>query len=169
MEITAVDMKDVLLQHVRKNPGIRYRELLRLTSLSNGVLTYHLAILEKSGKIQVRRKNRKTSYYPLDVSAKEADIIACLKADTARQIILFMLDHDLCTFNEIVEHTGRAPSTVSWNLARLRDAGIMKVRYGEYSLYELTDRQAVTEILSRYKGNFLDRIVNNYTEMINEL
>ena len=33
-------------------PGIRYRELLRMTGLSNGVLSYHLRFLDNSGKIQ---------------------------------------------------------------------------------------------------------------------
>jgi predicted transcriptional regulator len=36
-----------LVQYINENPGIRYRELLRLTSLANGVLTYHLSVLEK--------------------------------------------------------------------------------------------------------------------------
>jgi predicted transcriptional regulator len=37
-----------------KQPGIRYRELLRLSGLSNGVLTYHIANLEKFGRIIAR-------------------------------------------------------------------------------------------------------------------
>jgi hypothetical protein len=30
--------KEMLLMHINNIPGIRYRELLRLTALSNGVL-----------------------------------------------------------------------------------------------------------------------------------
>jgi predicted transcriptional regulator len=43
---TIADAKDLLLNHIEQAPGIRYRELLRLTGFVNGVLTYHLAALE---------------------------------------------------------------------------------------------------------------------------
>ena len=33
-----------------KSPGIRYRELLRMTGLTNGVLSYHLNFLDNTGK-----------------------------------------------------------------------------------------------------------------------
>ena len=50
------DFKQLLLTHIISAPGIRYRELLRLTGLSNGVLSYHLGALEKSYQIRVVRQ-----------------------------------------------------------------------------------------------------------------
>ena len=38
------DNQSKLVQYINENPGIRYRELLRLTCLANGVLTYHLSV-----------------------------------------------------------------------------------------------------------------------------
>ena len=55
--------RDKLLRYINGNPGIRYRELLRLSNLTNGVLAYHLALLEKSERIQVdRNENKKIRY-----------------------------------------------------------------------------------------------------------
>ena len=34
--------QDKIVKYVNEIPGIRYRELLRMTGLSNGVLSYHL-------------------------------------------------------------------------------------------------------------------------------
>jgi predicted transcriptional regulator len=171
MEVRNVtyDIKDILLQYIFENPGIRYRELLRLTGLTNGVLTYHLAILERSDRIKVDRKSRITRYYSPDISNNESNIIGCLRPHTARQIIVFMLEHDLCTFNEIVEHTKKAPSTVSWHLKRFRDSGIVTVQVGEYTLYRIASRALITEILSKYRESFMDKVVSNYIEMIDEL
>jgi len=171
MEVRNVtyDIKDILLQYIFENPGIRYRELLRLTGLTNGVLTYHLAILERSDRIKVDRKSRITRYYSPDISSEESNIIGCLKPDTARQIIIFMLEHDLCTFNEIVEYTKKAPSTVSWHLKRFRDSGIVTVQVGEYTLYRIASRALIIEILSKYRESFMDKVVSNYIEMIDEL
>ena len=61
--------KEVLLMHINNIPGIRYRELLRLTALSNGVLAYHLSGLEKTSRIRVdrQRENKATRYYSISI------------------------------------------------------------------------------------------------------
>jgi DNA-binding transcriptional ArsR family regulator len=82
---------------------------------------------------------------------------------------LFILERDLCTFNKIIEYTKKAPSTISWHLKRLKDAGIISVYYGKYQLYKVTNREIVAEVLYKYKESFAARIIDNYTEMIDEL
>ena len=64
--------------HINNIPGIRYRELLRLTGLSNGVVAYHLSALEKSSQIRVDRQkeNRTTRYYSIIIPTQESDILA---------------------------------------------------------------------------------------------
>ncbi len=171
MQITeaAADSKVLLMNQIEQTPGIRYRELLRLTGLVNGVLTYHLAALEKANVIKVDRESRITRYYPVNVSEKESAILKFVRHEPIRQIVLFILEHDMSTFNEIVNHTGKAPSTVSSHLKRLKDAGIISVRYGEYHLYRLVERDVVAEVLSKYKASFVDKAVDNYTHMVEEL
>jgi hypothetical protein len=39
----------------KSSPGIRYRELQRATGFANGVLAYHLKILEKSRRMKVKK------------------------------------------------------------------------------------------------------------------
>lgn len=50
----------LLMKHIEQIPGIRYRELLRLTGLVNGVLSYHLSALERANVIKVNRESRIT-------------------------------------------------------------------------------------------------------------
>lgn len=166
------DPKQLLIMHINNIPGIRYRELLRLTGLSNGVLAYHLSALEKSSQIRVdrQRENRTTRYYSISIPTQESDILRRLRNNVSRQIIKFILDNDLCTFNEIVEHLGKAASTVSWHLKRLKQEGLVSVKYGgEYQLYQLMNRELVYEVISKYKESFVHMVVNNYTEMVEEL
>jgi predicted transcriptional regulator len=167
--VQPADIKILLLEQIEHTPGIRYRELLRLTGLVNGVLTYHLAALEKANVIKVDRGLRITRYYPVNVSEKESAILKYVRHEPIRQIVLFILEHDMPTFNEIVDHTGKAPSTVSSHLKRLKEAGIISVRYGECHLYRLVDRDLVAEVLSKYKASFVDKAVDNYSQMIEEL
>ena len=166
------DPKYILLRHINNTPGIRYRELLRLTGLSNGVLAYHLSGLEKSSQIRVdRQKERRTTrYYLINIPTQESDILRQLRNDIPRQIIKFILEHDLCTFDEIVEHLNRASSTTSWHLKRLKEAGLISVRHVDgYHLYQIMNPKLVSDVLHKYKESFIDAVVNNYTHMVEEL
>ena len=166
------DPKDVLLRHINNTPGIRYRELLRLTGLSNGVLAYHLSGLEKSFQVRVDRQKEKrtTRYYLINVPTQESDILRQLRNDIPRQIIKLILEHDLCTFNEIVEHLNRASSTTSWHLKRLKEAGIISVKYVDgCHLYQIMNPELVSDILHKYKESFIDAVINNYTHIVEEL
>ncbi|MFL6310005.1 MAG: winged helix-turn-helix transcriptional regulator [Nitrososphaera sp.] len=167
---TTADTKILLLEHIEKTPGIRYRELLRLTGLINGVLSYHLAALEKSKMIKAQRESRITRYYPAGISDNESAILKFIRHELIREILLFILEREMCTFNEIVEHTQKAPSTVSSHLKRLGNDQIVSVKYGEYyQLYVIVEKDLVSEIISKYRASFVDKVVENYAAIMEEL
>ena len=168
---TLDEIKQVLLKSINLTPGIRYRELSRITGLNNGVLSYHLSILEKLDRIKVdRQRNRMTRYYTVNIPSEESDIIGQFRNSVARQLIIFIAEHDLCTFNEVVEYIKKAPSTVSWHLKRLKDAGLITTIYGErFQLYKVTNGEGVMKILGKYKESFVDRVIDNYSFLIDKL
>jgi predicted transcriptional regulator len=164
-------VQDKIVKYVNEIPGIRYRELLRITGISNGVLSYHLNLLENSGKIRVNRVNtRVTRYFSYDVTLHESYVIGLLRQETSRKIIMYVLEKGTCGFNDIMIHTKKVPSTISWHLARLKAANIVKVRKQyEFNYYEIgMDRLILENLLSKYKSSFTEKIVNDYIDMINE-
>jgi predicted transcriptional regulator len=166
------DIRDEIYNFIEENPGIRYRELTRVAGISNGVLTYHLGILEKFGQIKVERQsnNKVTRCFVANIPKEDSDIIGCFRSTITRDIVFFVLENEFCTFNEIVDHVRKAPSTVSWHIKRLKERGILRVRYGdERQLYSLTDKKIVSDTLLKYKRSFTDKIVDNYTELIDKL
>lgn len=160
---------DLLLRLIEREPGVRYRELLRSTGLANGVLTYHLSCLEKASVIKVDRQSRVTRYYSVNIPEAESQILGYIRHEPIREIVSFILSQDMCTFAEIVEHLGKAPSTVSAHLKRLKDAGMVSVRYGEYQLYSLSKKELIADVLSKYRPTFVDKVVDNYVEMLDSL
>ena len=65
-----------ILACINEYPGIRYRELFRLTGLSNGVLSFHLKKLRKSKKVNAKKLGYKvTRYYPKAVKANGSNIL----------------------------------------------------------------------------------------------
>ena len=154
---------------ISNNPGIRYRELARQTGFANGVLTYHLKILEHAGYTNKFRHNNITRYYPTNIPNQDLKIISNLRVRSERDIIVFILHHDFCTFNEIVKHLRKAPSTTSWHLRRLCEDGIVSVHHGEYNLYQINDNKLVNQMLHKYKESFTDKVVNNFVDIADEL
>ena len=163
--------QDKIVKYVNEIPGIRYRELLRMTGLSNGVLSYHLRSLDNSGKIRVSRvNNRVTRYFSYDVSSHESYVIGLLRQETTRKIIMYILEKGACGFNDILIHTRKVPSTISWHMGRLKAANIVKVRkQKEFNYYEIgMDRLILKDLLSKYTGSFTETIVDDYVDMMNE-
>ena len=166
------DIRGGIYDLVTKNPGIRYRELIRLAEITNGVLTYHLGMLEKFGEIRVERRSNKrvTRYFTVNIPKEDSDIISCFRSKVIRDIVFFVTNNDLCTFNEIVGHIDKAPSTISWHVKKLKEAGILRMIQGnDHLLYSITDKSRVNRILSEYQETFTDRIIDNYTDTIEEL
>jgi predicted transcriptional regulator len=163
------DSQSNVLKVIGQNPGIRYRELARQTGFANGVLTYHLNILEQIGNINKFRHENITRYYLINIPTQDLKIISHLRVHSEKDIILFILDHDFCTFNEIVEYSRKAPSTISWHLKRLCQDGIIAVHPGEYNLYRITDKRVVNLLFIRYKESFTDKVVNNFVDISDEL
>jgi predicted transcriptional regulator len=162
------DIRREIFGFIDKNPGIRYRELIRLAGISNGVLTYHLGMLEKFGEIRVERMSNKrvTRYFTVNIPKKDSDIISCFRSKVIRNIVLFVINNDLCTFNEI----DKAPSTISWHVKKLRGAGILRMIHGnDRLLYSITDKTIVNRILIEYQETFTDRVIDNYADMIEKL
>lgn len=130
-EIESLDeRKTMLMDHIANVPGIRYRELLKVSGFSNGVLFYHLTGLEEAGLIRVERKRAKktTRYYPINISEVESAILSCLRHQPLREIILFILDNHQGTLSDIANYTGKSISTVSSHLGKLKQEEIISTR-----------------------------------------
>ena len=165
----APDTRDIIRSTIDNFPGIRYRELLRMTGLTNGVLTYHLTALERSDLIRADRGVRVTRYYTPRVSDKESAVLKYIRHAPIRELLLFIFEHEHCTFNELVSHSRKAPSTVSSHLKRLREDGIVLVRYGEFQLYRIADKELFSEVLSKYRPGLVDTIIDNFADTMEEL
>ena len=152
-------LKNIILKCIYENPGIRYREILKLTGICDGVLEYHLKILEGGYKIinVDRHKSRITRYYPLCFEPNdESEVLCHIRNDTTvKRIILFIFEHSLCTFNQIVEYAKKAPSTICWHLKKLKQSGIiMCISYGRRNYkYKITNDELISRVLYKHENN----------------
>ena len=143
-----------------------------MTGVSNGVLSYHLNFLDITGKVRVTRVNNKvTRYFSHDISNEEFNLIGLFRQPTTRKIIIYILESRTCGFNDIVMHTKKVPSTISWHLSKLSDANIIKrcKQQNEFKYYEIgINKLKLQKLLSKYKSSFTEKVVDDYVDIINE-
>ena len=123
----SIAKRHLILEIVTAVPGIRYRDLLRMTKFNNGTLSYHLLRLEKNLVIRKLRseKGHVASFYPYDFQIEEAITLGYLRIKATRQILILLNSKGKSSFSEIVTHINKAPSTTSWHLKRLVKSDII--------------------------------------------
>jgi|SRR5579872_4351905 len=159
-----------IISIIEKNPGIKFREIMRETGLKNGVLSYHTRKLEENGSVKIERKSGETRFYPLFVTEEESILITSLRRDTQRYILLSLLEGESLSFNEIVQKVKKAPSTVSTFLAKLVEDNIIEVNIVELKkVYFLKNADMVREIIQRYNPVLLERTAYNFADTFSSL
>jgi len=179
---TLPELQQKLLLSIDKNPGIRYRELLRLINSSNGVLSYHIDRLEKMDLVIVERRARMTRFFPRNISNEIMGVMGFLRNQTSYEIIKLLYDRGPISQQEIINFTRKAASTISWHMKKLLDNNIVcikdkniiydgnndvgiKTQHKELNLYDLLNRNIVNGLI--YKtNNYIDSTINNYSDMI---
>lgn len=182
---TLPKLQQELLVSIEENPGIRYRELMRLIKFPNGVLSYHLDKLEKMNLLNVERKSRITRFFPRNISNDIMDILGNLRSQTSYEIIKLLYEKGPISQQEIIKYTRKAASTISWQMKKLLDDNIICIKNKDFNydenkefgskiqgkkvkLYDLLDRTLVNDLV--YKTNkYIDSVVNNYSEIVDSL
>lgn len=183
---TLPKLEQNLLSCIDKNPGIRYRELLRLVNSSNGVLSYHIEKLERMDLINVERRARITRFFPRNIADEIMGVIGNLRNQTSYEIIKLLFDRGPISQQEIIKHTRKAASTISWHMKRLLEEDIIciknknniyddnkdlvegKTQYGRLNLYELLNRNLVNDLIYR-TNKYIDSTINNYSAIVDSL
>ena len=152
---------------VRKFAGSHFREIKRKSRLSTGSIKYHLNYLTKHGLIKEERDGNNLRYYPKEFGSENKKLLGLLRQKSIRKIILFILTHNDCNHEQIVQFVGLSPSTVSWHLKKLEESNIIGFKkQGRKTAYNvLIDKEKIINLLIIYKESFLDSAVDRVIDM----
>jgi len=158
-----------LVDIIEKNPGIKFREIMRETGMKNGVLSYHTRKLEKIGVVKVERSSRKTRFYPLGITNEELVLIKSLRQETPKQILLSLLETELA-FSKIVEKVKKSPSTVSINLSQLIDDNLVEFKIiDQKKVFSIKDKEIVLSAINKYHPTLIERSADRLADIFNSL
>ena len=165
-----------LTELIGKNPGIQFRDLMRLTNLKNGVLSYHLRILEKTESVKVERHPRQTRFYPKYFSDEESVVVKALRRKTPRDIIYTLMlngggSRNGLGFGQIVSNVSKSPSTVSLYLSQLIKDNVITTTldFGRKRKYYLSNKQLVGRLIEEHQLGMFEKPASGFEDMINSL
>ena len=158
---------DRVLLFIQQNPGCHLRQIKRDLEMSIGTVQYHLNLLEKSGKVVSERHSLHRFYFPVAIFEKhDRDILKILNQETAREILMFIVESKNPTQTEIVDKIKISAASVNWHIKRLADFNIIsEVRDGKYKRYSLVgDSIYIVTLLKNYHPNIWDKWSNRLAE-----
>ena len=181
------ELQQKLLLFIGENPGIRYRELLRLINSSNGVLSYHINKLEKMELVNVDRKSRITRFFPRNISNEIMTLLGILRNQTSYEIMKLLYESGPVSQSEIAKYTRKSASTISWYMKKLLGDNIiyMKNNQSTYdgnnditykmqltgkrvNFYDLSNRNLVNDVMNK-ANKYIDSTIDNYSSVIDSL
>jgi DNA-binding transcriptional ArsR family regulator len=142
-----------VLQFVQKNPGCHMRQIQRDLDMAMGTIQYHLSSLEEMGKIVSERADSHRFYFPVGSFGElERNTLKILNQDSAREVLLFIIERKNPTQTDIVENVKISSGTANWHLTRLLEYGIiLEAREGKFKRYQLNGKpDSVIKLLQTY-------------------
>ena len=164
-----LDIRKKIYNTIKRNPGLHFREIQRRVKIATGALQYHLDYLQKKHLLKTERETKFLRYYLVRQEFEETAIMALLRQESIRRIIIFLIQKRFASNTSISKNVELSPSTTSWHLEKLVGSELVeKKRRGKKTFYKLIDKQKIAEILVNYRRSFLDEVVNNFVEVWEE-
>jgi predicted transcriptional regulator len=147
-------------------PGLHFREILRRIDISSGNLNYQLNhMLKHEILVSIQDGNLKRYFVMGKVKGKEKRILACLRNELERGLVLFLLLNPNSQFNEISDNFDLAASKLAYHLNKLVEKDIVKKeKEGRTTSYKVVDEETIANVLISYRPSFLDGIVEKFIE-----
>jgi predicted transcriptional regulator len=157
-----------VLQYIQENPGSHLRQIKRELKMAMGTIQYHLNLLEKQGKVSSERHNLHKYYFPIGLFAQnERDVLKILNQETAREILLIILENKNPTQTDIAITIKISSASVNWHIKRLVELGmILEQKDGKYKRYALRiDSKHIISLMKNYHPNIWNKWSNRLAEM----
>jgi len=163
-----IDRSQKLQELIDDNPGIQFREIMRLSGLKNGVLSHYLKKLEDHGVVKVVRGPRQVRFYSPNITEEESIVIKALRKETPRALLLALIKEDGLEFSQLVKEVKKSPSTVSLYLSQIVADGLVEIKFVELKKrYHIKVREIMDKLIEEHRPGSLDKPTSGFEDIIN--
>ncbi|KOX92370.1 winged helix-turn-helix transcriptional regulator [Haloarcula rubripromontorii] len=161
------DTRARIYRHINANPGVHFRELTRALDLATGQVQYHLARLDC---VHSESVNGRTHYYTSSFDPWERHAIAFLRRETARDVLVALMEYETARPGEVADHLDIARSTLEHHLSGLIEHDIVEKRRSEGRVtLALCRPDSTVELLAAVDPTASDRLSDRFTRLLDRL
>ena len=164
------DARKIIYNHILAYPGVSYITLKNIFDLKDGTLRYHLQYLEKADRIMTDIENGKRCYYPLkneivDTKLYENKPRSFKFSPIQMKILNIIKRKPGITQKELIKNTGLSRFTISYDIRKFIDMGLVKKSNNEKFVYYeyMTDELLRHEVLLRLTMKLLNKEIDEKT------
>lgn len=114
-----------IFEYIKNNPGATYNNIKRGVDLSNGCLTYHLRVLDRSEMIHSKRNGTFRHFYPKDMPLPK---VVFRLSPPQKSILQIMDERPGISQTDIAREAGMTPTALNYHIKLLWRAGIISVK-----------------------------------------
>lgn len=163
--------RDRLNDYVNTHPGTHFNALTRELDLAPGQVQYHLKKLRRNDDVVEDQLYGRTHYYPPGYDDWERAAIALLRRETARDILMYLLETGESRPGTVADDLDIARSTLEWQLDRLIEQNLVtKQRDMQNNVtLELTQPTETVRMLRQISPSFSNRMVDRFIRLVENL
>lgn len=163
--------RDRIHEYIATHPGAHFNALSRALDLAPGQVQYHLRKLRSQGRIVEERLYGRTHYYTPGYDAQERGAIAVLRRETARDILLHLLEHGPSEPDSVADALDIARSTLEWHLDHLGEQGLVEKQRDEnhHVTLVVSEPTGTVRLLEEVTPSLSDRMLDRFTRLVDNL
>lgn len=169
------DVRAAVQDCVRRNPGIHFNALRRQLDIATGQTQYHIRRLLRADELTSEEVCGRTHYYPPTYTAWERGVIALLRRETTREIVLELLEENQQPPATLTDRLNLARSTVEWHLSNLAEHDMVEKQTitdsngTEQFVVELAEPDTVYRLLREIEPRPSDRLADRFARLTDQL
>ncbi|MFB6301855.1 MAG: winged helix-turn-helix transcriptional regulator [Haloferacaceae archaeon] len=163
--------RDRIREHVATHPGRHFNALTRALDLAPGQVQHHVEKLRRRGRIVEERLYGRTHYYTPEYEPWERGAIAVMRRETARAVLVHLLERGPSRPTAVADALGIARSTLEWHLDHLVEQDLVEKRRDGHNRVTLAvTRPAETvRLLAEITPSLSDRMLDRFTRLVDDL
>ena len=157
-----------ILYFIQNNPGCHLQKIKEMMHISIGTAQYQLDRLEKMGRITSTRTGLYKHYFPIGIfQDHEKEILQILSQETAREILMFIIEKQAPTQTDIVNSIHISAASVNWHIKRLIEYNIVEeIKEGKFKRYQLHNRKVSSRYISTLMRNYYPAIWDRWSNRL---
>lgn len=163
--------KSYIYKYILNTGGVYLRKVCKELGLAMGDTQYHLAMLEKEGRIKSRKIGQHRHYYPVTILDEQHELIlAFLRQETSMDILIYLMEHPGSNQRDLANFKNVSAPTIKWYMSKLIGAGLVIVtREGAAVRYFIKDPGSLTYSLKNYMPSIWNSLANRFAEKFLEI